>query len=86
MYLAMFIRTTPKMFLEMLTLRIGLIIHVMIAEIGRVLKCSNEEATEQLMNLRPSQVKLLLYHIVNGEDFTEETGEICTTRVVSREQ
>jgi phosphorylase kinase alpha/beta subunit len=84
MYLAMFIRTTPKMFLEMLTLRIGLIIHVMIAEIARVLKCPNEEATEQLMNLRPSQVKLLLYHIINGEDFTEEVETIKQGEVVRR--
>ncbi|XP_062514475.1 phosphorylase b kinase regulatory subunit alpha, liver isoform-like [Corticium candelabrum] len=78
LYLAMFMRTTPSMFLEMLTLRIGLIIHVMTAELGRSLTCKGDEAAEQLMNLRPSQMKKLLYHIINGEEFTEtieSTGE-----------
>ena len=72
----MFMRTTPSMFLEMLTLRIGLIIHVMTAELGRSLTCKGDEAAEQLMNLRPSQMKKLLYHIINGEEFTETIGRM----------
>lgn len=74
MYLAMFIRSSPSMFLEMLTLRIGLIIRVMTGELGRVLHCSGDDASEQLMDLPPSQMKRLLYHIINGEDFKEKIG------------
>lgn len=39
-YLAMFIRTEPKLFSEMLRLRVGLIIQVMASEMSRTLKCS----------------------------------------------
>lgn len=41
-YLAMFIRTEPKLFNEMLRLRVGLIIQVMASELARTLKCSGE--------------------------------------------
>lgn len=40
MYLAMFIRTEPQLFQEMLRLRVGLIIQVMASELARSLKCS----------------------------------------------
>ena len=36
----MFIRTEPKLFKEMLRLRVGLIIQVMASELARTLKCS----------------------------------------------
>jgi hypothetical protein len=39
-YLAMFIRTEPKLFNEMLRLRVGLIIQVMASELARTLKCA----------------------------------------------
>jgi hypothetical protein len=39
-YLAMFIRTEPKLFSEMLRIRVGLIIQVMASELARTLKCS----------------------------------------------
>jgi len=39
-YLAMFIRTEPKLFNEMLRIRVGLIIQVMASELARTLKCS----------------------------------------------
>ena len=39
-YLALFIRTEPKLFNEMLRLRVGLIIQVMASELARTLKCS----------------------------------------------
>ena len=42
MYLAMFIRTEPKLFNEMLRIRVGLIIQVMASELARTLKCSGE--------------------------------------------
>ena len=43
MYLAMFIRTEPSLFNEMLRLRISLIIRVMAAELGRTVNCSGME-------------------------------------------
>ena len=45
-YLAMFIRTEPKLFHEMLRLRVGLIIQVMASELARTLHCTGR--------LRPS--------------------------------
>ena len=39
-YLAMFIRTEPRLFNEMLRLRVGLIIQVMASELARTFKCS----------------------------------------------
>ena len=41
-YLAMFIRTEPKLFNEMLRIRVGLIIQVMASELARTLKCSGQ--------------------------------------------
>ena len=38
----MFIRTEPKLFNEMLRIRVGLIIQVMASELARTLKCSGE--------------------------------------------
>ena len=42
MYLAMFIRTEPKLFNEMLRIRVGLIIQVMASELARTLNCSGQ--------------------------------------------
>ena len=41
-YLAMFIRSEPELFREMLRLRIGLIINVMVSELSRTMKCSGK--------------------------------------------
>lgn len=41
-YLAMFIRAEPHLFNEMLRLRIGLILNVMVAELSQTLHCSSE--------------------------------------------
>ncbi|XP_065220249.1 probable phosphorylase b kinase regulatory subunit alpha isoform X3 [Planococcus citri] len=68
-YLAMFIRTEPQLFLEMLRLRIGLIIQVMATELSRTLVCSPDEASEHLLNLSPFEMKNLLYHIMSGKEF-----------------
>lgn len=69
LYLAMFIRTEPQLFSEMLRLRVGLIIQVMASELSRSYKCSEEAAREHLLNLSPFQVKLLLHHILSGREF-----------------
>lgn len=69
LYLAMFIRTEPHLFLEMLRLRVGLIIQVMASELSRSYKCSEEEANDHLLNLSPFEVKALLHHILSGREF-----------------
>lgn len=68
-YLAMFIRTEPQLFHEMLRLRVGLIIQVMAKELSRTLKCDSEQASEYLLNLSPYEMKKLLYHILSGKEF-----------------
>ncbi|CAL8105071.1 unnamed protein product [Orchesella dallaii] len=73
-YLAMFIRTEPHLFLEMLRLRVGLIIQVMATELARTLKCGGDEASECLLNLSPFEMKNLLYHIMSGKEFAVSTS------------
>lgn len=68
-YLAMFIRTEPQLFMEMLRLRVGLIIQVMASELSRTLICDGEEASEHLLNLSPFEMKNLLHHIISGKEF-----------------
>ncbi|CAB1345581.1 unnamed protein product [Coregonus sp. 'balchen'] len=68
-YLAMNMRTQPSLFSEMFRLRIGLIIQVMATELAQSLNCSGEEATESLMSLSPSELKILLHHILSGKEF-----------------
>ncbi|XP_077292569.1 putative phosphorylase b kinase regulatory subunit alpha isoform X2 [Arctopsyche grandis] len=73
-YLAMFIRTEPQLFLEMLRLRVGLIIQVMATELSRTLSCDGEEASDRLLNLSPFEMKNLLYHILSGKEFAINSG------------
>ncbi|XP_037523408.1 probable phosphorylase b kinase regulatory subunit alpha isoform X2 [Rhipicephalus sanguineus] len=68
-YLSMFIRTEPELFQEMLRLRVGLIIQVMVTELGRSLQCSADEASEYLLNMRPFEMKMLLRQILSGKEF-----------------
>jgi phosphorylase kinase alpha/beta subunit len=68
-YLAMFIRTEPQLFMEMLRLRVGLIIQVMATELSRTLICDGDEASEHLLNLSPFEMKNLLHHIISGKEF-----------------
>ena len=68
-YLAMFIRTEPQLFHEMLRLRVGLIIQVMAKELSRTLACDGEQASEHLLNLSPFEMKNLLHHILSGKEF-----------------
>ncbi|XP_050527326.1 probable phosphorylase b kinase regulatory subunit alpha isoform X1 [Daktulosphaira vitifoliae] len=68
-YLAMFVRTEPQLFSEMLRLRVGLIIQVMAGELSRTLICSGEEGSEHLFNLSPFEMKNLLHHIMSGKEF-----------------
>ncbi|KAM9451134.1 LOW QUALITY PROTEIN: phosphorylase b kinase regulatory subunit alpha, skeletal muscle isoform [Clarias gariepinus] len=68
-YLAMSIRSQPKLFSEMFRLRIGLIIQVMVTELAQSLNCSGEDATESLMNLAPCELKTLLLQILSAKEF-----------------
>ena len=69
LYLAMFVRTEPALFNEMLRLRVGLIIRVMASELSRSIKCEGDVAIEHLLNLSPFEMKNLLYHILSGKEF-----------------
>uniref|UniRef100_H3C3D1 Phosphorylase b kinase regulatory subunit n=1 Tax=Tetraodon nigroviridis TaxID=99883 RepID=H3C3D1_TETNG len=71
-YLAMYIRSQPVLFGDMLRLRIGLIMQVMATELARSLHCSGEEASESLMSLSPFDMKNLLHHILSGKEFGVE--------------
>ncbi|KRX81673.1 putative phosphorylase b kinase regulatory subunit alpha [Trichinella sp. T6] len=80
-YLGMFIRTEPHLFTEMLRLRVGLIIQIMITELARGLHCSGEEAATNVTNLSPYELKTLLHHILSGKEFAdrdEENSEMIT--------
>ncbi|KAM4701618.1 phosphorylase b kinase regulatory subunit alpha, liver isoform [Discoglossus pictus] len=72
LYLAMYVRSQPALFGEMLRLRIGLIMQVMATELARSLNCSGEEASESLMSLSPFDMKNLLHHILSGKEFGVE--------------
>ncbi|XP_053720532.1 phosphorylase b kinase regulatory subunit alpha, liver isoform isoform X1 [Synchiropus splendidus] len=71
-YLAMYMRSQPALFGDMLRLRIGLIMQVMATELARSLHCSGEEASESLMSLSPFGMKNLLHHILSGKEFGVE--------------
>ncbi|KAL6112851.1 phka2 [Pungitius sinensis] len=71
-YLAMYVRSQPALFGDMLRLRIGLIMQVMATELARSLHCSGEEASESLMSLSPFEMKNLLHHILSGKEFGVE--------------
>ncbi|XP_023124145.2 phosphorylase b kinase regulatory subunit alpha, liver isoform isoform X4 [Amphiprion ocellaris] len=71
-YLAMYVRSQPALFGDMLRLRIGLIMQVMATELARSLHCSGEEASESLMSLSPFSMKSLLHHILSGKEFGVE--------------
>ncbi|KAJ8253159.1 hypothetical protein GJAV_G00209770 [Gymnothorax javanicus] len=72
LYLAMYMRSQPSLFGDMLRLRIGLIMQVMATELARSLHCSGEEASESLMSLSPNDMKSLLHHILSGKEFGVE--------------
>ena len=83
LYLAMFVRTEPTLFNEMLRLRVGLIIRVMASELSRSIKCDGDVATEHLLNLSPFEMKNLLYHILSGKEFNMVSGVSGTFSVLS---
>ncbi|KAK8383666.1 hypothetical protein O3P69_015842 [Scylla paramamosain] len=83
-YLAMFIRTEPSLFNEMLRLRVGLIIQVMATELARTIKCAADVASEHLLNLSPFEMKNLLHHIMSGKEFNIGSARSGTFFISSR--
>ncbi|XP_032886323.1 phosphorylase b kinase regulatory subunit alpha, skeletal muscle isoform isoform X5 [Amblyraja radiata] len=81
-YLAMYARTEPNLFAEMFRLRIGLIIQVMATEMANCLKCSDKTATQNLMSVKPSDLKTLLHHILSGKEFSVEENIDQSTRTM----
>ncbi|KAG0719623.1 putative phosphorylase b kinase regulatory subunit alpha [Chionoecetes opilio] len=77
-YLAMFIRTEPSLFNEMLRLRVGLIIQVMASELARTIKCAADVASDHLLNLSPFEMKNLLHHIMSGKEFNIGSAVMST--------
>uniref|UniRef100_A0A915JED9 Phosphorylase b kinase regulatory subunit n=1 Tax=Romanomermis culicivorax TaxID=13658 RepID=A0A915JED9_ROMCU len=76
-YLGMFVRTEPRLFSEMIRLRIGLILQVMTSELALI----GEEASNHLLNLTPYEMKTLLHHVLSGREFGEvdpESHEVIT--------
>ncbi|XP_056586686.1 phosphorylase b kinase regulatory subunit alpha, skeletal muscle isoform isoform X3 [Triplophysa dalaica] len=82
-FLAMSIRTQPKLFSEMFRLRIGLILQVMVTELAQSLNCTGEEATESLINMSPSELKNFLLHILSGKEFGVQKSVRSTGNVIS---
>jgi len=68
-YLAMFVKTDPDLFSEMLQIRVGLIMEILAAEYARVSGLSGEDAADHLMNVSPFLMKNLLYYILSGKEF-----------------
>ncbi|KAK3878050.1 hypothetical protein Pcinc_017263 [Petrolisthes cinctipes] len=83
-YLAMFIRTEPSLFSEMLRLRVGLIIQVMASELARTIQCGPDVASDHLLNLSPFEMKNLLHHIMSGKEFNIGSGRSGTFFISSR--
>jgi len=69
LYLGMFVRSSPKLFNDLLRLRVGLIIQVMASELSLNLKCTGETAMEYLIRMSPFETKLLLYNLLSGKEF-----------------
>eukprot|EP00123_Amoebidium_parasiticum_P014558 comp22555_c0_seq1/m.34320 comp22555_c0_seq1/g.34320 ORF comp22555_c0_seq1/g.34320 comp22555_c0_seq1/m.34320 type:complete len:1285 (-) comp22555_c0_seq1:310-4164(-) len=74
-YLAMFIRTEPALFNEMLRVRVGLIIRVMMSELARNLECSENTAYEYLLRRSPFEMKSLLHHMLSGSELSVVEGK-----------
>jgi phosphorylase kinase alpha/beta subunit len=85
-YLAMFIRSEPELFQEMLRLRVGLIQNVMVLELSRAMNLTPEQGLEQLLDLNPNDVKRLLHLIFSRKEFTVSESEcdcLCACPYVS---
>ncbi|XP_038055088.1 phosphorylase b kinase regulatory subunit alpha, liver isoform-like isoform X2 [Patiria miniata] len=85
MYLSMFIKTEPKLFYEMLRIRVGLIMQVMTSELARTLGCQGDKAYEHLMSLSPYEMKDLLHHILSGKEFGVSAASAKSVGIMERQ-
>ncbi|KAI8508461.1 hypothetical protein Bbelb_135600 [Branchiostoma belcheri] len=76
-YLAMFIRTEPNLFREMLRLRVGLIIQVMVSELARTLNCTDNLTSREATTPEVMAVRQIWGHEANLREVTrsEEASE-----------
>lgn len=61
MYLGIFVRTEPSLFNEMLRLRVGLIIEVMVAELARSLDCSGKTNSVFYPVLKQNEIEFVWF-------------------------
>ena len=66
MYLGIFVRTEPSLFNEMLRLRVGLIIEVMVAELARSLDCSGKK------------LHLFVAKVVHGKNIENDSSSVIS--------
>uniref|UniRef100_A0A5S6QR63 Phosphorylase b kinase regulatory subunit n=1 Tax=Trichuris muris TaxID=70415 RepID=A0A5S6QR63_TRIMR len=74
-YLGMFIRAEPHLFGEMLRLRIGHIVQIMILELARSMRIPGEQAAAKVTNLSPHELKTLLHHLFSGKELIDGSDE-----------
>jgi len=60
-YLGIFVRTEPSLFNEMLRLRVGLIIEVMVAELARSLDCSGKTNSVFYPVLKQNEIEFVWF-------------------------
>ena len=92
--LSMIAKSEKRLFKQMIRVRLGLISQVMASELASMLSCSPEEATSELMNLSPYQVKILLYRVISGSELAPKyrsmdsrsmsVGKLITSRTSKR--
>jgi phosphorylase kinase alpha/beta subunit len=65
-YLSVLLKTNPRRFDGLLTLRVGYLILLLTSELARELNITQDEAHERLMQLSPFEVKARLSEVVAG--------------------
>lgn len=72
-YLGVLIKTDPKLFDGLLTLRVGYLILLITSELARELEATPDEAYERLMQLSPFEIKTRLRQVLEGYDSLNQT-------------
>ncbi len=71
-YLSLLIKTDPKLFDGLLTLRVGYLILLITTNLAQELDVTQDEAYERLMQLNPSEVKQRLSRVLAGYDSLDQ--------------
>ncbi len=64
LYLSLLIRAQPELFRELITIRVGQLIHLLASQVARQQSLSPGEAYERLMHLAPSEIQARLERVV----------------------